>query len=526
MIRIKRGLDLPISGSPVQAIEPGRSARSVGLLGQDYPGMKPTMEVAVGDRVKAGQLLFTDKKTPGVRYTAPASGIVSAINRGAKRVFESLVIDVEGDDAGRFESYGTDEIGALDRHLVVQALLDSGHWTAIRTRPYSKIPAIDSTPHSIFITAMDSRPLAADPQLFINEQKDAFLSGIDALSRLTDGTVHVCSADKAEIPQSNNPKVRQQQFKGPHPAGLVGTHIHFLDPVNSAKTVWTLGYQDVIAIGHLFLSGELFFERVVSIAGPDVETPRLLRTRMGASTDELTAGEIAVPGEHRVISGSVLDGRTAAGSTAYLGRFHNQVSILKEGTARELLGYLMPGRRGRCRRPRSEAGRLRRSGSRPRAWAWSGSRPRGKHCPERTAGRSDTSPSCASHPLRDRPGSSFGVCGSAAPFLHARSMPPQQGTRRTRSSPLCPARGGCLAALGHPGLPRCGREPHVRKRSGVSLMETGCFALLRAHSCHGSGCYEPARVRPRKRRRKSLFSKWRVTANASRASRSMGEPSA
>ncbi len=343
MIRIKRGLDLPISGSPVQAIEPGRSARSVGLLGQDYPGMKPTMEVAVGERVKAGQLLFTDKKTPGVRYTAPASGIVSAINRGAKRVFESLVIDVEGDDGERFESYRTEEIGALDRQIVVQALLDSGHWTAIRTRPYSKIPAIDTTPHSIFITAMDSRPLAADPQLFINEQKDAFLSGIDALSRLTDGSVHVCSADKADIPQSNNRQVRQQQFKGPHPAGLVGTHIHFHDPVNSAKTVWTVGYQDVIAIGHLFLSGELFFERVVSIAGPDVETPRLLRTRMGASTDELTAGEIAVPGEHRVISGSVLDGRTAAGSTAYLGRFHNQISILKEGTARELLGYLMPG---------------------------------------------------------------------------------------------------------------------------------------------------------------------------------------
>jgi Na+-transporting NADH:ubiquinone oxidoreductase subunit A len=305
--------------------------------------MKPTMEVAVGDRVKAGQLLFTDKKTPGVRYTAPASGTVSAINRGAKRVFESVVIDVEGDDAETFESYAAEEIGALDRQIVVQVLLDSGHWTAIRTRPYSKIPAIDTTPHSIFITAMDSRPLAADPQLFINEQKDAFLSGIDALSRLTDGSVHVCSADKAEIPKSSNRQVRHQQFKGPHPVGLVGTHIHFLDPVNSGKTVWTVGYQDVIAIGHLFLSGELFFERVVSIAGPDVENPRLLRTRLGASTDELSAGEIAGSEEHRVISGSVLDGRTAAGSTAYLGRFHDQVSILREGTNRELLGYLMPG---------------------------------------------------------------------------------------------------------------------------------------------------------------------------------------
>ncbi len=343
MIRIKRGLDLPISGSPVQAIDAGRAARTVALLGHDYPGMKPTMEVAVGDRVKAGQLLFTDKKTPGVKYTAPASGVVAAINRGSKRVFESLVIDIEGEDAETFDRYTAEEISALDRQKVVQTLLDSGHWTAIRTRPYSKIPAPDTTPHSIFIAAMDSRPLAADPQLFIREQEAAFLSGIDALSRLTQGAVHVCVASGADIPQSNNAQVRQEQFAGPHPAGLAGTHIHFLDPVSSAKTVWTVGYQDVIAIGHLFLSGALFFERVVSVAGPDVDKPRLLRTRMGASTDELTAGEVAIAGEHRVISGSVLDGRTAAGPTAFLGRFHNQVSILKEGTSRELLGYLMPG---------------------------------------------------------------------------------------------------------------------------------------------------------------------------------------
>lgn len=305
--------------------------------------MKPTMEVSVGDRVKAGQLLFTDKKTPGVRYTAPASGIISAINRGAKRVFQSIVIDVDGDEVETFDSYLAEEIGELDRQSVIQTLVDSGQWTAIRTRPYSKIPAIDTTPHSIFITAMDSRPLAADPQLFISEQKEAFLAGIDALSRLTDGAVHVCVAANTDIPQSENAQVQQEQFAGPHPAGLAGTHIHFLDPVNSEKVVWTVGYQDVIAIGHLFLSGELFFERVISIAGPDVDKPRLLRTRAGASTDELTAGELAMPGEHRVISGSVLDGRTAAGPTAYLGRFHNQVSILKEGTERELFGFVMPG---------------------------------------------------------------------------------------------------------------------------------------------------------------------------------------
>ncbi|MFP6807934.1 MAG: Na(+)-translocating NADH-quinone reductase subunit A [Pseudomonadales bacterium] len=348
MIRIKRGLNLPISGSPVQVIETSRPARSVALVGYDYPGMKPTMEVSVGDTVIAGQLLFTDKKTPGVKYTAPASGVVSAINRGAKRVFQSLVIEVGGDDAlayksKDFASHSQDEITRLTRDKVVQTLMDSGQWTAIRTRPYSKVPALDSIPHSIFVTAMDSRPLAADPQLFLGEQGDAFLAGIDVLSCLTDGKVFVCSAASATIPQSNNPKVQEEQFSGPHPSGLAGTHIHFLDPAGSNKTVWSVGYQDVIAMGHLFLSGELFFERVISIAGPDIDNPRLLRTRLGANTDELIAGEIAATGEHRTISGSVLDGRTAVGAMAYLGRLHNQISVLKEGTERELFGFVMPG---------------------------------------------------------------------------------------------------------------------------------------------------------------------------------------
>ncbi|MCZ6502116.1 MAG: Na(+)-translocating NADH-quinone reductase subunit A [Gammaproteobacteria bacterium] len=347
MIRTKRGLDLPIAGSPEQTIELSRPARSVALLAYDYQGLKPTMEVAVGDRVVAGQLVFTDKKNPGVKFTAPASGDVAAINRGAKRVFQSLVIDVDtdGDSGARemFAGHAPDEIDKLDRDTVVKVLVDSGQWTAIRSRPYSKIPAINSSPHSIFVTAMDSRPLTADPQLFINEQKEAFLVGIGALSRLTEGTVYVCSEESADIPQSNNPQVRHERFAGPHPSGLAGTHIHFLDPVNIGKTVWTVGYQDVIAMGQLFLTGRLFFERVVSLAGPDVDKPRLLRTRLGASTDELAAGELSASGEHRIISGSVLDGKTATGAFAYLGRFHHQVSVLQEGTERELLGFIMPG---------------------------------------------------------------------------------------------------------------------------------------------------------------------------------------
>ncbi len=343
MIKTKRGLDLPIIGSPKQSIEDGPEVRQVALVGYDYPGLKPTMEVREGDKVKAGQLVFTDKKTDGVRYTAPASGTVKVINRGEKRVFESLVIELDGGEQETFASYNASELRGLDRDKVVENLVASGQWTAIRTRPYSKVPAPSAAaPSAFFITAADTRPHCPDPALFINEQAEAYLAGIDVLSRLTEGKVFVCSNAGSELPQSDNPQVVNESFSGPHPAGNVGTHIHFLHPVHTNRNVWYAGYQDVIAIGQLFLTGNLFFDRVVALSGPEVKEPRVIRTRLGASTDELTNGQLN-EGNNRVISGSIVDGRRASEGTGYLGRFHNQVSALHEGTERELLEFVAPG---------------------------------------------------------------------------------------------------------------------------------------------------------------------------------------
>ncbi|HKI75387.1 MAG TPA: Na(+)-translocating NADH-quinone reductase subunit A [Pseudomonadales bacterium] len=343
MIRIKRGLNVPICGSPDQKVEDGRKPRSIALLGYDYPGLKPTMEVTAGDHVVAGQTILTDKKNPGIKYTAPATGTVSAINRGARRVFQSLVIDVEEGDEKTFQSYDAGNISTLARQQVVDQLIDSGEWTLLRTRPFGKVPHINDVPAGIFVTAIDTRPLAPDPQIFIGENKDAFLAGLEVMARLTEGPVFVCHAGGANIPQSANTRVKSEAFSGPHPAGLVGTHIHFLMPVSQQRAVWHLGYQNLIAIGQLFLTGKLFHERIVSLAGPSVERPRLIRTRVGANTSELTAGEIE-PGNQRVISGSVLDGRNASGAMAFIGRHHNQIAVLREGTDRELFGLVMPGK--------------------------------------------------------------------------------------------------------------------------------------------------------------------------------------
>lgn len=343
MINIKKGLDLPISGAPDQTISEGKPVRHVALIGFDYNGMKPTMEVKEGDRVKRGSLLFTDKKTEGVRYTSPAAGVVKEINRGERRVFQSIVIEIDGDEAETFARYSEGDLASLERQQVVDNLVESGLWTAFRTRPFSKVPAIDSAPHSIFVSVMDTNPLAADPVVIIKEQAAAFEKGLQILTSLTNGKVFVTGKPGSDVPVPNSDAVQVEQFDGVHPAGNVGTHIHYLDPVSLGKTVWTIGYQDVIAIAKLFETGELLVDRVVAIGGPKANNPRLVRTRMGASLEELLKDEIATDCEIRPISGSVFGGRRGIGPCAYLGRFDNQVSVLEEGYKRQFMGWLSPG---------------------------------------------------------------------------------------------------------------------------------------------------------------------------------------
>ena len=343
MIKITKGLNLPIAGMPSQQISSKTAVKRVALLGEEYIGMRPSMAVREGDRVQKGQLLFEDKKNPGVRFTAPASGIVSAIHRGERRVLQSVVIDVEGEEAIHFPRYEPADFAGLTRESVQQQLLESGQWTAFRTRPFSKIPAPGSVPVAIFVTAIDTNPLAAEPQPIILAQRDAFDAGLTVLTRLTDGQVHVCQASGGKLGGHPVGQVTFNQFTGPHPAGLPGTHIHFLEPVSLKKQVWHLNYQDVIAIGKLFLEGEIYSERIIALGGPQVKEPRLLKTCLGASLDELLVDEL-LDDENRVISGSVLSGTHAYGPHAFLGRFHLQVSVVKEGREKELFGWVMPGK--------------------------------------------------------------------------------------------------------------------------------------------------------------------------------------
>ncbi len=343
MTVITRGLDLPITGEPEQKILPGAAVTQVALIGDDYIGMKPTMLVAEGDQVMRGQKLFEDKKKPGVFYTSPVSAGVSAVHRGDKRRFLSVVMDVEGDQQVNFNSLIGGPVASLGREKVAHALQESGLWTAFRTRPYGEVPPANTVPHSIFVTAIDTNPLAADPKVVLADRKTAWAAGLDAVAQLTDGKVFVCQGPGSTMPRTDRSNISFETFSGPHPAGLPGTHIHFLDPVGPHKTVWYLNYQDVLAIGTLLTDGVLDCRRVISLAGPMVIKPRLIETVLGASLEQLVAGELVAGKTVRVISGSVLCGRKMEPTTRFLGRYHLQVSAIEEGYHREFLGWQKPG---------------------------------------------------------------------------------------------------------------------------------------------------------------------------------------
>lgn len=317
-IAIRHGMDIPLAGAPAQTLGESRPVGFAALLGSDYPGVRPDFRVAVGDLVGRGQTLFVDRKRPHIAFTAPVSGTVVAITRGARRMLDAIVLRVGTQSPKQFDLPDPRDHAGL-RAL----LLDSGLWTSFRTRPFDHIPDPEAGPAAIFVTAIDTAPLAADPAVVIAAHQAAFQAGVEALGRLTDGTVFVCQAPGTpRCPASD--RVNIAEFSGPHPAGLPGTHIHHLMPASAARSVWHLGYQDVIAIGHLLATGELWDERIVALAGPAALNPRLLAVPPGADLDELT-GPADIAPDAAILSGSVLHGR----SGRFLGRYHTQVTALR-----------------------------------------------------------------------------------------------------------------------------------------------------------------------------------------------------
>ncbi len=345
--RCKKGLDLPVAGVPDPSRSDPKRVTRVALLGADYVGAKPRPRVQEGDHVRRGDLIVEDAKNPGVLFVAPGGGRIAQVHRGAKRALQSVVIELDDDEADAPDSkrkFDTFADGAADRDTdsVRALLIESGLWTTLRTRPYSRVPLPEARPRSIFVTATDTNPLAVDPAVALEGREEDLVRGLAVLKKLTDGPVRLCRAAGAAI-EPGDSGATVEEFGGPHPSGTVGYHIHVLDPVYRGKEVWHVSYADVVRIGRTFATGVLDVDRVVALGGPVVKTPRLLKTRVGACIDELVEGELDGD-DLRVISGSVLSGRRARGEVhGYLGAYHLQISALAEGRERELLGWLRPG---------------------------------------------------------------------------------------------------------------------------------------------------------------------------------------
>lgn len=334
--RIKKGLAVHLAGAPQQVIGEVAPPSRVGVIAADYPGLRAKLAVGEGDVVERGQLLFEDRANPGVRYTAPGAGRIEAIHRGARRVFRAVVIELTaGERSGRpqarsFESFRHKRPADLDASELRDLMVESGLWTALRTRPFNSVPSPAMRAAALFVTATDSAPLAPDPSVVIRDRAEAFRIGLGSLPRLSAGPTFLCTSADDDLGVEVDPAVSVERFSGPHPAGTAGLHVHRLFPADRGRTVWTIGYQDVIALGELLTTGVLPVERVVALGGSAVREPRLVRTRLGASIDEMLEDQIDSRGAF-VVSGSVLDGRACGAPVGgFLGRYHHQVCALAE----------------------------------------------------------------------------------------------------------------------------------------------------------------------------------------------------
>ena len=333
MIKTKKGLDLPISGSPSTDIDSSTAINSIAMLGADYVGLKPTMMVDEGDSVQSGQKLFENKKNPGTYITAPLSGVIKSINRGDKRRFLSLIIETD-------DSLDLLNFDLNDYSSPIDFLVDSGALAYFRTRPYNRMPIPSELPSAIFINACDTNPLSIDPHELIKFDQDLFNQGLKFIQSINGDIKTFCSYQNNDFDKSVE-GVSYNQFKGPHPAGLVGTHIHFLYPVGQNRSVWTISWQEVISLGYLLHNNNLRSDKNVTIGGPNTYDPKILKVKYGSNLSELTAGKIF--DNSRVISGSVLNGHSGENVMNYLGSFDNQVSVLPDESNDILFNWAMPG---------------------------------------------------------------------------------------------------------------------------------------------------------------------------------------
>ena len=358
-ITIRQGLDLPIGGAAEMLLSDARSLTTYAVKPTDFVGLTPRLLVEEGDILAAGDALFCDKNDERIRFTSPVSGQVKAIVRGEKRRLLEVVVEADFKSAG---SAGSDYKSSPTPHTpeeIKSAMLQCGLWTSLRQRPFGTVANPDDKPKAIFVSAFNSAPLAPDYD-FVMQGKEKWLKkGLDALTQLTDGKVHICFrpgqrlAKQLPTEQLNNSQLTTHYIKGPHPSGNIGTQIAHIDPINKGEVVWTMNLQDVAVLGELVATGVYNPEKIIAVAGPDIKHPHYYRVKAGACMAEIIKGQLLnsdypkidaddAAKANRIISGDILSG-TQIASDGFLGAYDDLVSILPEGDYYDFMGWLMPG---------------------------------------------------------------------------------------------------------------------------------------------------------------------------------------
>jgi len=340
-IKLKKGFDIRIKGTPKKSIDSSFSASTFAVKPTDFKNISPIpkMMVEVGDEVVAGQALYFDKKNPDVKHVSPVSGEIAEIKRGAKRAITEVVII--GDSTMKFRDYTVPNLDSASREDLVSFLLDSGIWPYFVQRPFGIIADHTDTPKNIFVSGFDSAPLAADMNFLAAGQKDAIQAGFKVLQKLTSGKVFLGLAGGNVAEELKNiAGVNTNTFNGPHPAGNVGVQIHHTAPINKGEMVWTISLPHLVILGRLFSEGRFNTEKLIAVGGPLVKEPQYIKTYQGANISKALGDKLS--NDHaRVISGNVLTGQAIA-KEGHLGAFDNSVAIVEEGDHYEPFGWLMP----------------------------------------------------------------------------------------------------------------------------------------------------------------------------------------
>ncbi len=340
---IKKGRDISLKGSAKKEIVEIPFPKNVAVQPLDFKGLKARLSVKVGDAVKVGSPVFSDKTFPEIRVVSPVSGTIASIDRGAKRALLSVVVETDGSQKTEsFRKFSGQDIANISRLDVVENLLQGGLWPVLRQRPFSKVANPNQTPKSIFVHAMNTEPLAGDIDFMLGGQEEEFQAGLDIIKKLTDGNVHVCFKEGARSKALTQAcGTQSHSFHGPHPAGNVSTHIHYVDPINKGDLVWYVEAQDIVRIASFFMEGAYPSQKVIAVTGEGAAgQQRYVKTVLGSPLSSLL--ENIDLGGMRCLSGSILTG-TDIGPDGFVCFYDSQVTIIPQGGTRKLLGWLAPG---------------------------------------------------------------------------------------------------------------------------------------------------------------------------------------